>query len=79
MPIIINFFRSDSTTSGITCSANFFFENASDLCRPECGEWSQYKQTAEIAIYSINITIAVAIIAVAIATLVLSYIRRKTM
>ena len=68
-----------SLSKMITCSQDFYLDNSTGLCRPECGKWDQYSPSTRAAVYGVNITFASLIIAVSMATLVLSGIRHKLM
>ena len=53
-------------------SQDFYLDNSTGLCRPECGKWDQYSPSTRAVVYGVNITFASLIIVVSVATLVLS-------
>ncbi|CAI8040984.1 hypothetical protein GBAR_LOCUS22774 [Geodia barretti] len=61
------------------CSRDFFLDNSSGLCRPECGEWDQYSPATRRAVYGVNITFILVTIIVCVVTFVWSIFRRKIM
>jgi len=73
------FHKGSSLSTMITCSQDFYLDNSTGLCRPECGKWDQYSPSTRAAVYGVNITFASLVIVVSVATLVLSGFRRKLM
>ena len=61
------------------CSQDFFLDNSSGLCRPECGEWDQYSPATRRAVYGVNITFALLTIIVCVVAIVWSIFRHKIM
>ena len=61
------------------CSDDFFLDNSSGLCRPECGEWEQYTPSTRSAVVGINITFVFITILICVATFVWSVVRHKIM
>ena len=61
------------------CSRDFFLDNSSGLCRPECGEWDQYSPATRRAVYGVNITFILVTIIVCVVTFVWSIFRHKIM
>ena len=61
------------------CSQDFFLDNSSGLCRPECGEWDQYSPATRRAVYGVNITFALLTIIVCMVAIVWSIFRHKIM
>ena len=61
------------------CSDDFYLDNSSGLCRPECGEWDQYSPSTHHAVVGINITFVLITILICVATFVWSIVRHKIM
>ena len=61
------------------CSRDFFLDNSSGLCRPECGEWDQYSPATRRAVYGVTITFALVTVTVCVVTIVWSVFRHKIM
>ena len=68
-----------TTTNGRECSDDFYLDNSSGLCRPECGEWDQYRPSTGRAIVGFNITFVMLTYLICVTTFVWSIIRRKIM
>ena len=68
-----------TTTDDTECSDDFYLDNSSGLCRPECGEWDQYTSSSHDRVVGINITFVLLTILICVATLVWSIVRHKIM
>lgn len=70
---------SNGTYHNITCSEQFFLEESSELCKPECGVWTQHSPKRATGIhYSLIATVVLGIL-LCLAVLLLSLFQRKTM
>ena len=63
----------------VDCTAGFYVERSSGLCRPECGEWDQYSTATRRTVYGINITFVLLTILICVTTIIWSIFRRKIM
>jgi hypothetical protein len=61
------------------CSDDFYLDNSSGLCRPECGEWDQYSPSTHDSVVGINVTFALLTILICVATFVWSIVRHNIM
>ena len=61
------------------CSKDFYLDNSSGLCRPECGEWDQYTSSTRNRVVGINTTFIIITILICVAIFVWSPFRHKIM
>ena len=72
--------------SSLVCSEGFYVSleditngTTVEVCRPECGEWEEFPHSTVVAIYIVDIVVAVVYILGGAVLLVLSIIRHKQM
>ena len=61
------------------CFEDFYLDNSSGVCRPECGQWDQYSPATRRAVYGINITFVLLTIVICVVTFVWSIFRHRVM
>ena len=67
----------DNITENITCSDNFYLDEETSQCKPECGEWGLYSARAEAAVSALTVvSIAIGTIG-GVVVLVVSCINHK--
>ena len=71
--------NSSDTELFLPCEENFFRENGSDTCVPECGVWSEYSYVDLVVTDMVILVSAVIGFVSSIAVLVISCIRYKRM
>ena len=62
-----------------TCSEDFYLDNDTGLCRPECGKWIQYPRARKRAVYGVDSSFTALAVLIDSVTLVVSCIRYKMM
>ena len=63
----------------VTCSDQFYFDKATQLCKPECGVWSLHSDATAEAIGISRAFIDVLGITICIVVLLVSFYQRKEM
>lgn len=63
----------------VTCSENFYYNNNTLLCRPQCGKWTHLSTDMAITIDTLTIIGDVANIAICAAIFLLFFIQYKRM
>ena len=61
----------------ITCSDQFYFDESSQVCKPECGVWTQHSRLAATQIRSLFIVGDVGGILLSTTVLAVSFFQRK--
>ena len=63
----------------ITCSDQFYFDESSEMCKPECGVWTQHSQTFSSALHFSIMVGEILSILMCASILVLSFFQHKRM
>ena len=79
VPLQANTTNSTSLAAILTCSADFYLDPATELCRPICGQWKPYLDGLVIVMNILGLVTGLAVGIVAILLSVLKYRQRYTM
>ena len=75
--LIENMNTKPSFTTNVTCSDQFFFDENSSTCKPECGIWGPFSHDKLLALRVVFIVFDAIGIVGCIAVLILTWIKRK--